>query len=312
MSRLSLPPGVRLSPADQRNFTVGMFAKAPSTIPRKFSLAPLVKTKHQGMVSACVSGALTMLLEYQLMLVGIYVNLSMAFGYANREEDDWQGPGMYPNEALKGFQKDGVCLEDLFPGITDYQALRGRITPEMRANALQYRIGPYFRIYTPEEIKTAILRFQCPVLVIIPISDVFMWYQGGKMGLPAWPDEKREYHAVLYLGWDDDTQDWDIQHSWAQWDGDGVGKLPYQYPWPEAWGVAHFTDPVTRKPAEQIELYAGQKRLRVNGKELVTDSIPQLVNGRLQFPLRHPFEAAGYVVEWNEAEKRMTAKRRPS
>ncbi|MGI5840152.1 MAG: stalk domain-containing protein [bacterium] len=310
MGKVQLPPGVQLSPDDRRNFTVGMFAKAPAAFPRKFSLAPLVKTKDQKMVSACVAGALAMLLEYQLMQLGVYVNLSMAYGYANREEDDWQGSGMVPHEALKLFQKDGCCLEEMFPGIADYSFLKSRITPEMRANALQYRIGPYYRVYTPAEIKTAIMTFMCPVLVVIPISWEFMAYQGGKMPLPVFKEgEKKDYHAVLYIGWDDDTQDWEIQHSWPYWDGDGVGKLPYGYPWPEAWGVAHFTDPVSRKPAERIELFAGQKRMRVNGKELMLDSVPRLVDGRLQFPLRHPFEAAGYYVEWIEAEQKMMALR---
>ncbi len=55
-----------------------------------------------------------------------------------------------------------------------------------------------------------------------------------------------------------------------------------------------------------VELIIGQTQSQVNGKSVISDEAPQIINGRTMLPVRFVSENLGLTVEWNAATKAIT------
>ncbi len=105
---------------------------------------------------------------------------------------------------------------------------------EYRDLAYPHRIGSYYRVRTPEEIKTALMNHG-PVVISMTcrenayISDDTYCYPQNAKNSGA--------HCVLIVGWN--KKGWVIQNSWGKlWGDKGYCYLPYDYPVEEWWGIS--------------------------------------------------------------------------
>ena len=148
---------------------------------------------------------------------------------------------MVIRDALKTIQKYGDCYYADCPGNHDTADAMKNINEkveEYRDLAYPHRISSYYRVRTPEEIKTALMNHG-PVVVSMTCKenayiadDTYCYPQNAK---------NSGRHCVLIVGWNENG--WIIQNSWgALYAGDGYFTLPFDFKINEAWGTTDQKD----------------------------------------------------------------------
>lgn len=226
------------SPYDARDYQI----IASQNFPKTFELPKKVNIKYQGMKPTCVAYALSSLVEYHnLIETGKYRKFSTEFIYGTREVGYYIGDGMAIRDALKTIQKYGDCYYADCPGnhnTADAIKNVNKKVVEYRELAYPHRIGSYYRVRTPEGIKTALMNHG-PVVVSMTCKenayiadDIYYYSQNAK-------DSGR--HCVLIVGWNE--KGWIIQNSWSIfYAGDGYFTLPFDFKINEAWGATDQKD----------------------------------------------------------------------
>ena len=185
---------------------------------------------------------------------GTWTRFSAGYRYAKREPTDYSGEGMEPREALASLRKYGSPPHSAFPYLGTYPTLSAMLArPEfasLDSLAQPQRIATYVRLYSVEEIKTALMELG-PVLYCVPVHDSF--YQGGDLPLPQSWEELRGYHATVIYGWRENR--WLCLNSWGDWGPlHGRFTVPFEYPALEVWSVTDMVpDPVTPGPDTRPE-----------------------------------------------------------
>ena len=112
------------SPVDLRDYDYSMLAGAADVeIPETFELDYDIPIQDQGKVNSCVAFSLSEMKSYI-----DNSNYSSGFIYANRSDDDHQGTGLIPREALKHLVKEGDCLKASFDYNIEYPAIKEKIS----------------------------------------------------------------------------------------------------------------------------------------------------------------------------------------
>ncbi len=200
---------------------------------------------------------------------GRWTRYSAGYRYGKRDPGDYTGEGMEPREALASLLKYGTPPHYSFPYLGYYPDLAVKLQlPEFAGlDALAYpqKIGAYVRLYTVEEIKTALMDLG-PVLYCIPVYQSFM--AGGHL---LCPDTSREemlgYHALVVYGWAEDCR-WLVLNSWGRDWGPlgGFCTVPFSYPTSEVWSVTDLApDPVPPAPDTKPEVSMYLKRDNPDG-----------------------------------------------
>lgn len=230
--------GVVESSYDARDYKI----KADSEFPKEFELPYKVSVKNQGSKPTCVAHAVSSLIEYHnLIETGKYRKFSTEFIYGTRDIGYYIGDGMVIRDALKTVQKYGDCYYVDCPGNHDTADAMNNVNEkveEYRDLAYPHRIGSYYRVKTPEEIKTALMNHG-PVVISMTCKDnayiaddTYCYPQGA---------ENSGRHCVLIVGWNENG--WIIQNSWgALYAGDGYFTLPFDFKINEAWGTTDQKD----------------------------------------------------------------------
>ena len=144
--------GVYPSPVDERDYTLEKIARAIA-LPLQV-LLPVYDILNQGWCPTCVGkGSNTILssnYNRKLSSLYIYTRCKQQDGIPHLE-------GTYPSIALKVLRHEGSCEDRLLP----YTALKScTILPELQenmiANAVNYKIDSYARLWTTDEIKQAL------------------------------------------------------------------------------------------------------------------------------------------------------------
>ena len=111
-------------------------------------------------------------------------------------------------------------------------AVGGTRVKHYRELAYPHRISTYYRCYTNDDIKTALVKHG-PVLVSMNT------YEGAKIVNDTYTyDPRAEFgrHCVLVYGYDE--RGWLIQNSWGTlYAGDGRFVMPFDCKFNEAWGI---------------------------------------------------------------------------
>lgn len=227
------------SPLDSNDFHIAKFVQIEREFPEKFIWDVGQRIITQGSVGACVAASVTLIKEIQEKYErGVYENYSAQFIYSNRSKTDYQGEGMYPRQALKRLQDFGVPPENALPGLNHYGNFGSdKLTPWQYKSAEPQKIGAYARLYTPDEIKAALLDFG-PVTFCINVWDK-SFTNAGRMGYLTKPtaDEKIwACHEMTIIGWQNDG--FVDQNSYGtKWGLNGRCIMPFNYPLIEAWSV---------------------------------------------------------------------------
>lgn len=189
-----------------------------------------VPVRNQGSEGSCIGFALSTVAHYLLRTrpvepSTVVVSARMFYEMAKRY-DEWEGEeyeGSSARGAMKGWQKHGVCSEDLWP-YTDQEDDRV-LTTERAEDALNRPLGAYFRV-NPRDL-TAMHSALAEVGVLFasatihngwatPDADGRITYQSGTVG----------GHAFAIIGYNQEGF-W-IQNSWGeQWGQGGCGLVTY-------------------------------------------------------------------------------------
>lgn len=232
------------SPLDERDYTLDTLSLSAGDLPEEF-LVKGMTILNQGTIGSCVAHACATSMGYGELKTGKVVahDFSRGYIYGNRNEDDYQGEGMYIRQALKQLNHCGDCELIDFPYNETYPQVKLRIQQrkeELAKKAESFKILNYFRCYSEKEVKIALMN-QGAVILSIPLYSSF----SGKCPLPKETDQYKGNHAMCLIGWNKDG--WIIQNSWGKsWGEKGLLYLPYDYPVNEFWGIT--VSPVLPEP----------------------------------------------------------------
>lgn len=225
--------GVLPSKLDLRDYKLS--PSSSMNYPEEFQLdAPTIK--DQEYISSCVPHVLSYIVEYfNNKEKSKFEQFSTMFIYGNREENSYDGPGMYLRDALKQLQKDGDVVSELMVGNVEVPYAIDNVKRDYYA-LIEYarpnRIKKYFKLEDINAIKQSLINYGYVAIAV-------KWYKDIELfGNVIKSYKKGEYgnHALTIYGWN--KKGWLIANSWGESFGDnGTAILPFDYPIDEAWGV---------------------------------------------------------------------------
>lgn len=234
-----------------------------STYPNNYMcehLPPVVY--NQGPWPMCVGYAIAAIKETLDNKEGVAheTRCSPGFIYAEREDDDYQGNGERPREALKIVQNLGACAYSLFPDNGNYPELKDVLHAkpnydELLEEAYKHSISAYYKITTLEEIKYTLMNIG-PVLIVVPSYGPEYWRASTGWLLQGPDSACTGTHAMVIVGWkDNDTLI--ILNSWGDtWGDNGYAYLKFGgYTINEMWAI---TDRMTPEIEQYYRCKAGQ------------------------------------------------------
>ena len=235
-----------LDPRDYPYITLGMRLGVPS-IPKRVDYSDeTAPVGDQSLTGSCVGWAaahgLRRWLHYKA--TGEKMKFSVRFVWIGSKEHDpfdlnapFELAGTRIRDAFKVMRKYGACPDSLWP----FRKLLpdAGLEEEIKTEALRYRIGIYHSLQTNEDRRVHLAR-EGPFVVGVPVYS--NWATIGADGLVPDPGGVfRGGHAVLVVGYDDDTEWFKFQNSWStDWGDRGFGYFTYdymeEYSW-NSWGA---------------------------------------------------------------------------
>lgn len=228
--------GALFSKKDIRDYRLSQ-GTSKVAFPEEFQLST-VSVKQQGSVGACVAFSVSEVMEYfNKIQLGITKRVSPGFIYGNRRDTSYKKSGMYVRDALNVACKYGSCFMSDFSRVAEVPKaieLFEERYDELASAALGNRFSTYFRVYTKEDIKYALMTHGPVIFAINWYNDMSVdsegilrtKYKGGLNGA----------HCMVIYGWD--KNGWKIQNSWGiLWGKAGRAILPYDIRLTEAWGI---------------------------------------------------------------------------
>lgn len=219
---------------DQRDYPYTQLAAAPPILPSSVDLrSHCSPIENQGELGSCTSCALVGNLEFLKNFEEQKINFSKLFLYYNERairkavESD---SGASLRDGIKSLVKEGCCKETLWPYHQEDFAKK----PDSKAyeDALRYQITKYFRLQTIQEMKHTLSQ-GFPFVFGFAVYESFESEEvkkTGKVPLPLKTERFCGGHAVMAVGYKDETQQLIVRNSWGcVWGDHGYFYLPYEY-----------------------------------------------------------------------------------
>ena len=191
------------------------------------------KVKDQGQIGACTVFAVSSIYEYIMKRnADEEADLSESFVYYNvrhLEGKELEDTGSSFQDVIASIGEQGICTEALHP----YTSLLSDVpSDEAYLDGERRRITKALNVnITENDIKSAIQEGY-PVAISLKIFDSF----NAKSGFIKRPSEKEiesadfGYHAMVVVGYSDDTKFFLVRNSWGENFGDkGYCYIPYSY-----------------------------------------------------------------------------------
>jgi C1A family cysteine protease len=197
------------------------------------------EVEDQQNIGSCTANAIVGMLEFNLCYRKLpYQNLSRLFLYYNERvlgENVTVDSGAYLRDGVKTLALNGVCSAGEWP----YDLRKWKTQPPIRCyqNSLVNRISSYYRLDTLDEMKTALANAH-PFVFGFAVYESFMSAavaNTGTVPMPATTEKMLGGHAVMVMGYDDESQRFLVRNSWGKnWgikDGNlqGYFTMPYEY-----------------------------------------------------------------------------------
>jgi C1A family cysteine protease len=190
--------------------------------------------ENQETLGSCTASAITSGYEVSVKVCfpDRFMELSRLFVYyhsrlfADNLDSD---AGAYIRDGLKSIKNYGVCSEESWPYVIGNYAVQP--SPKCYLDASKRKINNYSILYTNEEIKE-VLTGKRPVVVSMEIFQEFasVSKENPFVPLPAYFTYSAGYHAVLIMGYDDQTDCFLIKNSYGiSWGDNSYAWLPYSY-----------------------------------------------------------------------------------
>jgi hypothetical protein len=216
---------------EQKDERDGLYAKLPGIVevPRDSSLEDYASPpRDQGPLNSCVAYALIGAYELELRrTVEAEYNGSELQVYLDARQQGNFFPkdvGCYPRDALKIAKNNGIAPEKLCP--YDVEKFNEQPTALAKSFERWFRIASYHRLWELQTVKQEIFLGH-PVIASIPVFENFRQGQGI---IPKGEGEVEGYHAVQFIGYDDERQAFRILNSWGpNWRDKGRAWLSYDY-----------------------------------------------------------------------------------
>jgi C1A family cysteine protease len=190
--------------------------------------------EDQGAVGSCTGQAFAGMLEYlDRRDDSAHADVSRLFIYYNErrlEDTVNEDAGAYIRDGIKALKEWGVCDEYLWPYVESRYSIRP--SPMAYQDALKRRIVAYYRVSSLSDLKSALAEGN-PVVFGFTVYSSFESAEVTKTGVMSMPganDEFRGGHAVLAVGYDDETRRLIVRNSWGEtWGDKGYFTMPYGY-----------------------------------------------------------------------------------
>lgn len=241
--------GALKSPKDDRDYKLNNLIMKAINLPNKYTVPVPAIIANQGDVGCCVASSLAQIKHCQEYKENGDTNMfSAAYIYANREDSDFQGSGMYPREALKNLVKNGTCYQEDFPGynLYEYDEIK-EFYHDNSINldnlAIPYRASSYYRLNNLDDIKLALYT----VGYVNVCYDVYkcLYYpdENGFINYKKIHGKSYGGHAMTACAYDDEKGCLGVINSWGKEYGTGINGIsdggcvwiPYEYKPSEAW-----------------------------------------------------------------------------
>jgi len=227
--------GWRKDPRDSRDWTYEPPPVADS-VPERVDLRPGCPPVYdQRNLNSCSSNAVAASVEFDLMRqknrrVIFPSRLFIFYNSRAMEHTQEADTGVYVRDAIKAVARHGDCPEDLWPYVEKNYATRP--PQECYDSALRYKAIQYFRIHRRIDDMRACLASGYPFVLGFLAHEKFkeIVKKTGRLEMPAKGEKVVGKHAVLAVGYDDESQRFIVRNSWSDRFGlKGYFTMPYQY-----------------------------------------------------------------------------------
>jgi C1A family cysteine protease len=221
---------------DQRDHMFGAVYRPPTAkLPPSADLRPgCSKVENQGKLGSCTGNALAGALEFLERKDQVhFVNLSRLFIYYNEraiEHTTKSDSGAMLRDGIKTLAKQGVCSEGKWPYVISKYAARP--SKACYTDAAKHQVTSYQRLQTLDEMRTCLAQ-GFPFVFGFTVYESFESPQVAQTGVLQMPQPGERVlggHAVLAVGYDDQTQRFTVRNSWGpRWGLQGYFTMPYKY-----------------------------------------------------------------------------------
>lgn len=181
------------------------------------------KVFNQGELNMCVACAVTTLFNF---LYG-YDDLSKLFIYYNARIDKTKDTGASIRNALKGIAKYGIAIESKWP-FDNLMRFNKEPPKEVYASALKIKFN-YYKIITLNDMRNCI-KDRVPFVFNMVRFSNFNNLINGVMSMPTHLDKPIGRHAMVCVGYNDNTKRFIVQNSMGSgWGNKGFLEIPYSY-----------------------------------------------------------------------------------
>lgn len=259
----------------------------------------------QSTYNSCVGHSLVMcssILHYKK--TNKWIDFDPYMVYGTKHDGQWEGYGMYPDEAICNCINEGFFLRRDFGKVAERPEIFTMVesfkkkNPELVKNAKNYTLTGRAYLSNANEVKQA-LKLGMPVSAMWRLYDSF-FTDTDSSGLVHCPSEDDAYlgnHQMTIVGIrNDDT--YIVVNSYGENYGfKGMYFIPFKYNFVEAYSISDTIIPAKYK-AKKIVLKINDPNIIVDDKIVISDMNPVVLDDRTMIPIRIISEALGASIEW--------------
>ena len=225
--------GYKPDPVDERDFRASAVLAALPAPPPRASIREHVPPRRDQMTQgACTGFAITGVGETLLRKATAWetrYSPQAAYNWARMEIGELdRDEGAYIRHSAMTAQKIGLCREGDFPYYEIEDKMHVPPPPIAYESARSFRIGPYRRCVTLDDVRRAIAAGHPVVLGFLCFSNLYQAAETGRV--PPASGAVQGAHAVFGAEYDDPSRFVSCPNSWGKkWGDRGWLHLPYSF-----------------------------------------------------------------------------------